>query len=223
MADKTVQVRIDTRATEKALSDIERKQFPFVLAKTVTGLAKGAQEQIRKELPRRFHIRNTWTAKGIRIEPAQKATVKSKGFAEAVVKDVDPYMATQEAGGPKRLRSHGRATGTRKRIAVPIDPKLRTTTGKIRSGKKPAQILNKTTSRGIHKAFIIKAASGVALIAMRSTKKRFPLKFLYTLTPKARIQPRFHFKETVQSYTDKNFKRVFDSTMRKALSEGVKP
>lgn len=69
------------------------KQMPFVLKTALDLTVLEAQEELRKELPSSFTIRNTRTARGVRVSFA------SKSVPEASVGTIDEYMRPQVVGG----------------------------------------------------------------------------------------------------------------------------
>jgi hypothetical protein len=88
-------VRFDLRSFERAMSDVAERQTPFATALALTWTAQDAQAVLRGGLERHFTIRDRWTTRGIRIEPAKKR------WLSAAVGSVDSYMARQVEGGTK--------------------------------------------------------------------------------------------------------------------------
>jgi len=228
-------VKIDTTDFIKYLTHLERDQLPYVLAKTVTDIAKGAQAEIQKAMPRKFHIRNPWTIKGVRIEPGKKAQVKKTGQAEAAVTHIDPFMKKQEEGASRAIESHGRRIGGNKRQAVPVDDTgLRTASGAIRKRMRPGALLKdygklqdrrkgrKWGRKRKPKPFIMHAASGASLVAVRTNAARLPVRVLFTLTSRIRVNPRYDFRRTVENYAAKNFHKIFKANMTAALATATK-
>jgi hypothetical protein len=225
-------VHIDTTETIRYLTKIERDQLPYVLAKTVTDVAKGAQAEIQKAMPRRFNIRNPWAIKGVRIEPGKKADVKRTGQAEAAVTHIDPFMEKQETGAQRAIRSQGRATGGNKRQAVPVDDTgLRTASGAIKKAKRPGALLKdygklpdrrtgrKWGRKRRPKPFIMAAKNGASLVAIRTGAARNPVRVLFTLTSRIKVNPRFEFRTTVENYAATHFYKIFKKNMAEALAD----
>lgn len=216
-------VLVDIEKTLQDLTSLERKQFPYVVAQTLTQLAKGAQETIRAGMPSRFHLRSRWEQMGVRIEPARKSDVRSTGSCEAVVKHIDTYMSRQETGGMKRVSG--------KRLAIPeksAAAAMRSGSGAIARKWKPGELLKdygkgrKTYGRrGMRRApqpFII-ARGGSVAIAVRRLEGRYPLKYLYVLKPEANVQPRFDFEKTVRAYVAANYAKRFAENMAAAVAD----
>jgi hypothetical protein len=165
-------VRFDLRSFERAMSDVADRQTPFATALALTWTAQDAQDVLRGGLERHFTIRDRWTARGIRIEPAKKRQLS------AAVGSVDSYMALQVEGGTKMAwRSAD--------LAVPLwirkHPKQRT--GRSRW---PGALLQKPGH------FVAPLPGGGKRLAVyrRRTKKRLPLDVLYVFHRQVRVTPR---------------------------------
>jgi hypothetical protein len=223
-------VQIDIKPTMAALSALEKEQVPFVLAKTLTDVALGSQQTIREGMPKRFHIRSKWEISGVRIEPAKKIDIKTYGYAESVVKHIDPYMALQETGGskdPKKTRA----------LAIPEkkfeQTGIRGSSGAIKRKFLPAQLLKdykgqawykqrhpgrKHGKRRKPKPFIIEK-NGRVFVAIRGAESRYPIEYLYVFAAHAHIKPRFDFQKTVEQYVAGNFEKKFSENMLAALTD----
>lgn len=226
-----VDINLNIKPVIKALNAIEREQLPFVVAKTLTEIAKGAQKAVQKQTDRKFHSRSEWVKKGVRIETAKKKTVQRYGFGEAIVKHIDDYMTPQETGGEKKLLSHGKST-KRKAIAIPeknIAEQMRGSSGAIQKKFKPKTLLNKPASSGRPrkwgrhkkaKPFIMTSnTNDHVVIAMRKGNERYPLKYLYVLAHRAKIKPRYDFRKIVKGYAEGTFSKKFAENMMAAMND----
>lgn len=161
------------------------KNMKFAVAKTLTNLAQESQEQVRREMPRKFTIRRPWVVNGIRIRPAARDRL------EAVVYSLDSggrrgFMTRQEFGGVKTPEGG-------KHIAIPlkaVKPNARTI---IPQYMKPKSLLmygpqkNKTAQRAVSRAAAFKVKGkkpGQEWILIRKGGKVMPA---WLLTPRAQI------------------------------------
>ncbi len=88
-----MQIDVSTKLDLSQLKDYEKKHIPFVLAKTLTQLARESAFEARKQLPQRFRLRRSAFLKsGIRYEKATKQSLEAK------VIELDELMRKQEEG-----------------------------------------------------------------------------------------------------------------------------
>ena len=170
------------------------RQALFAIALALTRTAQDVQKEVRAQLPTRFTLRNGWTARNIRIEPASKSSL------EATI-SAPNYMRKQETGereiARKRyLAAPGPAVGNR--IAPP--------------SMRPAQVMRSK------RTFVLETKSGKVGIAQRNGRKRLPLRILWWLTPMQDYQERFEFGDTGRDVVEKRFAIRFDEAFRNALS-----
>lgn len=164
---------IDLHTEIVSLSSVMQRQMPFAVALALTRTAQDAQEEIRQRLPVQFHLKNTWTARNIRIKAATKANW------EAIITAPD-YMAKQETGGELQPESS-------RHLAGPTDL-LRGR--RIPRGMKPSALLDRDDT------FIL-TRNGHTAIAQRAGRKGKKLRILWWLTATQDYKPRFHMGETV--------------------------
>lgn len=201
---------------KRDLTKIQREELPFVVAKTVTDLAKGSQNKIQREMRQRFTIRSHWPIRGVRIEPAKKSDMKRSGQCEGAVKHIDHYMTLHEEGGEKENLSRGKPSGSSKRTAIPhykSRRKLRTQTGRLKKSAKkylkPATESPRTRKKGRRrtpKPFIINVSGNRSLVVIRKNRKRDSLRYLFVLADRPRVKARFEFEKTVREYTVNNIR-----------------
>lgn len=172
------------------------KQVPFATALALTRTAQDAQFEVRRQLPSRFIIRNSWISQGIRITPATKSTLESAVYSK------DDFMVRQETGGTKTPISGSS-------IAVP--EAVRTNKrGIVTAANRPRALLNKPRT-------FIATIGGVRGIWQRTTKKRKPLRLLFALVPSVRVSARFGFEKTVRAIVESRFARQFQLAFLQAL------
>jgi len=208
-------ISVNLKEFKRGLDDIARQQLPFAIAKTLTDLAKEAQLQIRSSIPKLFHVRSTWTEKGVRIEPARKADLISRGSCQSVVKDIDRHMLLQETGGIKRPTKS-------RRVAVPVPgfaQGARGAGGRIKATKMPAPLLHEF--KGKRKPFLMKTSAGNSIIAQRIGKGR-AVKALYALEPLVKIHARFGFAQTVVNVVHRKVNAVLAANLERATAMAKK-
>ena len=199
----------------RALDAKARRQVPFVLAVTLTHLAKASQAEIRERvLPRQFILRRAaWAKAGIRIRPATKQRLESE------VADINPYMLLQETGGTKL--PFGRF------IAVPLRGARRSQTSVIRAEDRPAAVMK---AGGFIRGNVMFRAAQVfkkqrrrrgmvgPVNAQRQRNRVMPM---YALVPKASVRAVYAFAPTVQRVVGDQYQRQFDANWSK-YAEGAR-
>lgn len=191
----TIDARIDLAAFGRKLN-----QIPFATALTLTRIAQDAQLEVRRELGRRFFIRNTWVERGILFSPARKDTLVATVFSR------DDFMVLQETGGTKTPRG--------KSVAVPGDVRTNKR-GIITQANRPRALLaKKNTFRAK-----IGGVDGIWQRLGKRTAKRTgrALKLLFIFTSAVRIPPRFGFAETVRRVVRQRFPRQWALAVERAV------
>jgi len=188
-----INVRTNIRDYTRRLDRLARDQVPFATAVALIRTAQDAQEEVRKQLKRRFTIRRAWVPSGIRITPARKTDL------EASVGSRDHFMALQETGGIKRPR-------TAAHIAVPANVR-RSKSGVVTKANRPRALLAKPGHFRTERA-IMKRGRGKGARPVR----------LFTLARSARIRPRFGFKKTTARVAAVRLPKSFGAALARALA-----
>lgn len=223
----TVHVQVHVRQTYKALKGIQKDQFPWSLAISLTKTAKKAQERVRMRTRRVFHLHTEYIPRGIMVEYAKKKEVVQFGTTEAAVftsRGITPFMAWHETGGTKRPRGQV--------LTIP-GPNLtkyayRTSTGKTRKTWQPKNLLSKPSPKkaGRKKGrltrypFIIpKHGTQPALLVRRVRKGDRGLEVLYVFRPQAVIKRRWGFEKVVNRVAQRWYTKIFAKEWQKALAK----
>jgi hypothetical protein len=225
-----IKVSIDYKATARQLKDMAREQLPFAFASALTKTAGAAQKQVQNRTKKAFHLHTDFIPKGIRIKPAFKAEILRYGYTSANVLTapiISRWMPLHEPGGTKESE-RGR------KVAIPgqglLDQNPKTARGAMRAGMKPGALLRKMDrAQAKPKAkgkgrlpslpFVMKGPkSGDTLIVQRWGAQRGELRTLYQFRPKAKIDARWAFEETVRRVATRAFGADFDREMRAALA-----
>lgn len=198
MASDAITVKFDIAPILRALSSMVRKQVPYAISQALNQTAFDARAHLQAHLGDSFTIRNTFTARGLRVEKATKTN------HEAAVGSVRDYMKLQEEGGKKVAHS--------KAMAVPITPakQRKTTTPK---SKWPGALLKRSGY------FIAKSDKGTPVLYRRKTEGHdAPLEPIFRFTRKVYVPPRWHLRDEVGKIVHEKWeKNAFD-----ALTKAIK-
>lgn len=199
-------LRIDLELSPvlRSLDDLKRRQIPFATALALTRTAQHAQREVVRTLPERFTIRSPFIARGVRVQPATKASQEAAVYWRGPTGSrFGETLARHETGGTKRPAN--------RYLALPRAVK-RGAGGRIPKGQRPATVLKRK------RVYTQELASGAKAIYQRGPKGS-PPRLLYFLTPRpARIAPDFRFRETARDAARKVFKREFGKAFAKAIA-----
>lgn len=186
-----IEMRIssDFKKTAKKLG-VAKKQLPFVLALTLTRLAKEAQTDLQKDVVDRFVSRGKWVPNSIRIRAARKGP-----SPESVVGTLYEPMADHVTGGDKTA-VQGRA------VAVPV-----------RARNKPAQRTTRSKWPGALLAkknfFSRQLDDGSLGIFERMRGKAKKTRLWWILTERVQIKKAWPWEDIAATATDENILRLF--------------
>jgi hypothetical protein len=190
-----INLDLEDQAT-KSLSDIAKRQIPFIAAKSLTNTAQKAQVEVRKHIREEFHIRKKSGGfeSSIRITPATKKNLTSQIYTMAA------FASLQQRGGKKKARAG--------RLAIPIynnikDVKRRTTK-------------NSPSAYLAGDAFKLRTKSGREVIAQR---KRGGLKILYFLRKEADAPKRLDMVEVTTKTANNSFGMIFRRNLQDVLKQ----
>lgn len=198
----TVRVETNLRQLQQALSDLQRRELPFVGAQALTRGAVRSVKKVRRELPKRYTIRKRGLLRGWQSKAAKKTHWPR---LEAWVGSKDELWVDHEFGKVRRAR-RGRS------LAVPtrIMHKRRTKGGRVRAPWRPRALFEK------EKAFKTKQAGGSRQIRLRRAQfKR--LRIAYHLVPRVRIRKTLGARELVQREARRTWSRQFPMLMDRAV------
>ena len=230
-------IKIDTDKTIKSLSDLEKKQWPYALASTLTRVAQLSKIRVDEKTRREFDLRSKkFTLKGITIRPAKKSDVKlGKAESQVYTKPrVTQYMAQHEPGALRRpIKS--------RTIAVPgkdlKKKNYRTSKGRVKKSYSPKELARQAggyawmyrfeTSKGLSrtqrhnkrlKPFTIRTKTGDKAIVRRKSRKSRRLEYLWIFKKMVRIDPEWGFEKTVK----KTVNHIFEKILKQRLAHAVK-
>lgn len=237
-----IKVGIDVTEVVAGLDELQKRQLPFALAKTLTGVVKKAQGGVQASLGKKFHLRNTFTSQGIRVRPASK----SGGAGGIISADVHTdtanrstgagdYLLPQEEGGEK-VPINGRhflAIPTRylRQMApgiIPTELRPRNLLGAvggrytaIKRGKGQIALRNQRIVRGFV-FFLQEMKDGHQAIMGRNVKSAgkdaWPF---YLLIPEGHIKPVLDMQQTVERIARDAFPELWAETWRSIMVKGL--
>lgn len=172
-----------------------------------------------------FRLRNSWTAKGMRVQNSTKRDLV------ATVYHLDQRMSLQETGGQKRAKGPAKGLGTWRPSGpmLSIHPEGVNLARALTRSQRPAAMLARP------RTFIQSTRNGAAFIAQRLagrqeghrlTRKGTARKVkargfrvLFWLTPRpATLRPRLELRRTVYTYAVHMFQPAFTLRMQEAMA-----
>lgn len=233
-----------TTETRKSLTNLEKEQFPYALARTLTETAEGSVQAVRIATRREFTLRSgEFVPKGIRKISAKKSDIKNSGVGTAVVFTMDRisgFMPIHEVGGARTASVGQGGSDKGKYLAQPgaglKKLSYRTSRGSVKKRYKPAALLDDYSQRrlpvatfarvvkgiGIRRRkstpFVIRGKnSGVPMIVRRLTNMPFPIEVLYVFSKRAMYKKQWRFEPTVKRYVDFAFEKKLKRNLQKAV------
>jgi hypothetical protein len=228
---------VDVSEAVAGLADVEKRQIPFALAKTLTGCAKAGQAKVQGGLNAKFTLRNTFTRQGIRIKPAEKngAVIEADVHSDTANRSTGApdYLLAQEEGGEKVPH------GGREYLAVPTRYLRQMAPGAIPAELRPRNLLgavggrytaivrktkqlalrNQKVVRGFV-FFIQEIGDGHKAIMGRYFTEHEAYPF-YLLIPAAHIKPRLEMQRDVEVAARAAFPELWAETWRSILARGL--
>ena len=185
-----INIHLEDTAT-KELSQIAKRQLPFITAKSLTNTAQEAQHEVRKHIREEFQIRKKSAGfeSSIRIKPANKTKLTAEVFSMAA------FASLQQVGGTKKAHSG--------RLAIPIYNNIRDVKKRTTKNNPSAYLAGD--------AFKIRTKSGQEIIAQR---KRNGLKILYFLKRDADVDKRFEMVELTTKVVKDSFSMIFSRNLK---------
>lgn len=204
-----ISISVDLRRFNAWTSAAIARQVPYATARALTALAKAAQTEIRAHLgdPGRFRLRSTWTARGIRIVPAEKRDYPA---CQAIVGSRDEYLVLQETGGTKTPNS-----GRRLAIPAKIPASRRGTLG-VPKSIRPRRLID--TKRGWideDQDLLVRDRAGARFVGPRR-----PPAVYFFLRTSAKIRPVLGFRETATGIVRDQYRERLQAELQAALERG---
>jgi hypothetical protein len=227
------------------------KHIPYILARTLTNTAVGAEMAVRATLPGKFTLRNTFTEKGIRFKAAQKnaAIVQAEVFTDTANRrsGAPDYLGRQETGGEKC------PVNGRMHIAIPMPALWQLIGGKgrpIPAEMRPRTLLsgyvgqryadfrykkNKYTGERERQLLLrpVKLVRGWIFFLQPKDNPRWimgrkadgnerDIHPMYKLVGAVTVPPRLDMIPTVQSFVDAHFVEEWEKMWLAAAAKGIR-
>jgi hypothetical protein len=233
-----LKVTVDASEALAGLDELQKRQIPFALAKTLTGCAKRGQTAVQESLGGKFTLRNKFTQQGIRIKPADKK-------ANVIEADVHTDTANRKSGAPDYLLGQDEGAektpyGGHSYIAVPTRYfRQKFGNGVIRAELRPRNLLGAVRGRYTtinrkgqialknqkivagYVFFIQDLNNGHKAIMGRDADGHDPEPF-YFLISEAKIKPVLEMEKTVDAAVQKAFPELWQETWRSIMVRGLK-
>lgn len=178
------------------LNFVGSDQLPYVGARALTWTAQDCQREVQRLLPQRFTIRNTWTEKGIRIQPATKSNLT------AVIYSRDDYMERQETGGTKTPK--GRS------LTLPTTNVKRSKRDIVQRGQRAKALLSKP-------GYFSGTIGSTPGVWKRPGAEGGRPKLMFAYVFSAQVPARFGYEEAVTRTFNERFERLFDLSWGQAM------
>lgn len=243
---EAINIRITalTEETARGLKQIQLEQFPYALAKTLTEVAKGATEAVRKRTREAFKLHGEFVPRGVAFVSAKKSDIRATGIGTTAVFTkplISGFMPIHEEGGTRTPNPGGEGGDRGRALSQPATTLLtkayRTSTGRVRKRWKVSTLLqgykgkrrNVSMSGGLTRAtrggrkgqpFVIRGkGSDVPIVVRRASVKRYPLELLYIFSKRAKYKPVWHFEQTVADVVDRRFQSRLERNLRLAVAK----
>ena len=232
-----IRVGVDVSEAVSGLNDLQKRQIPFALAKTLTACAKVGQATEQASLSGKFHLRNNFTRQGIRIKPASKkgALIEADVHTDTANRrtGAPDYLVAQQEGGEKVPH------GGRNYLAVPTKYLRQMAPGAIPEELRPRNLLGAVGGRY---TAINRRTKGIALRNQRivqgfvffvqniqdghkaimgrywTDRDAYPF---YLLIPEANIKPRLEMDKIVRDAVVAAFPEQWQETWRGIMARGL--
>lgn len=223
-----IRVTALTAEASRALSALEKDQFPYALAKTLTEIASMAVRAVQARTRQAFKLHGEFIPRGIARTPAKKGDVKRLGIGTTIVYTkplISGWMPVHEIGGVRTPEAKSGGQDKGRSLAIPArdvkSKSYRISVGRVRKRWQPVTLLQGysarrntsyagmiKTGRGGRKgkAFITRTqGSDTPMIVRRKGKGRYPLELLYLFSARAVYKRSWDFEKTVADVVERRF------------------
>ena len=236
--DLQMKVTVDMSEAVAGLADLQKRQIPFAMARTLTGCAKAGQGKVQESLGGKFTLRNNFTRQGIRIKPAEKngAVIEADVHTDTANRKTGApdYLLPQEDGGEKIPHEGHEYLAVPTRYlrqmapgAIPEELRPRSLLGAVGGRytaitRKKGQIAlrNQKQVRGFV-FFLQDISDGHKAIMGRYWTDRDAYPF-YLLIPDAHIKPKLDMQRDVERAAQAAFPELWAETWRSIMAKGLK-
>lgn len=222
-----VSITTNARLLAAVLGDVAGEQIPFASARALTDVAFGTQRQEKSELARAMTLRNRFSQGGVQVNPAEKGDWPHI-YAEVGIDERRSYLIDHITGGKRQGGTHGRA--------ILEQEELRSKSGKVPAGKRPAALIAKAMrakrQRELERTFggrgrdknlpflFFSAKWGNEVLAQRTGKDRYPLRIVYAFKKGVSIRREYPFDVVAQRHVEASYYAAFERRLRQAIASG---
>jgi hypothetical protein len=222
-----VTIETNGQLLARVLGDVQGEQIPYATAKALTEVAFGGQRAAKSEMAHSLKLRNRFSQSGIQVEKADKADWPVV-FAQVGVEQRRSYLIDHIEGGKRQGGTHGRA--------ILEQDSLRSATGKVPMGKRPAALIAKArqakrradaaqafTGKRPDKRlpFLFHSSKwGNEVLAQRTGSERYPLKIVYAFKRGVTIRREFEMDLAVERLVGASYYQAFERALRRAIATG---
>jgi len=208
-----INVKNNIKEFTKGLNSFQKRQVPFVAARTLTDVAfKVRENAIEKSFPQAFKnsVVASRMAKGrLRVMKAQKRDY-NMGMLSAKVLDKSSnpleYLLKHQRGGMKQAKSGNY-------IAVP-SVKIKKKLGIRRNPQwRPANLRNKPNFKTFEKGSWVRGKSEKAIVEIKGKK----MQRAYSLVRSVPIPKRLFFEENAERTVQKKIQYIWTAQLNRAL------
>jgi hypothetical protein len=223
-----VQVSVDYNESFKALKSLEKQQYPFAYAQTLTQVAYLGQLAVRTRMRWLYNLHTDYLPKGILVEKARKNDIIQYGVAQSIVFSSDkstPYIGLHETGGVKKPKSGRRVINM---PSITLERKgYQTRSGSVKPGLRPSSLLKnynrshspKKKNRKNPQPYIIpERGTQPAIVARRRSASGVGVELLWLFIKTAKIKPTLKAAEAVSREVNQNFTRLLTRNMTDAIN-----
>lgn len=208
---------------EKVLAQVRDRAVPYAQRNAINDTAFEARKQVIGGLADGFTIRNTWTARSVRVERATSAT------PSAVLGSTEEYMAKQEVGGKgKAYVPNPSASGESSRSRVRRRPirqanwinQLTPARAPAVSGSQQEKnvVALKTAKAKGAKHVVMNKGRGPGIYRVLGTKRKPSARLLYSLrSAPVTIKPRPWLVPTAQRVQEQQGPSLYFAQLRQEL------
>jgi hypothetical protein len=194
-----IAIPVDSRATVRALNDIQKKQLPFAVAQALTQTAAAARRDASKATDKFFDRPTGFTKKAFDILPAGKR--QKRLMAHVFIKDWQwNYLQYQVYGGVRYPN----------RFSIPV-PTSNLTDRNRYGNMRRRQIKQMLRDPNVFSGKV----RGVGGIWMRTPSGS--VRLLVSWESKTTYRKRYPFKKIVRKSVGQNYSRIFRRSLSSAL------
>lgn len=193
-------IKVNALEVDRAFKDLEKKQLPFAIAKSLTKTAQDVKAESERQLERKLDRPTPFTRRAFGLRRA----TKTRQVATVFIKDIQAeYLEYAIEGGTR--------SPERKANLVPVSIRLNKY-GNIPSKAKGRKIRALLAKPNVFQG-TVRGVSGI----WERTNKNTRLKLLIRFEDTVKYKPRFNFYGLARGVASKRMPRNFNQAMAEAI------